>query len=402
MRIFIADKLASFAAGRLQDLGGRVTTETGLSGPALTARLAQLDPEVLVVRSTKVTSADVDAAPSLALIVRAGSGVNTIDLAASSARGVYVANCPGKNAAAVAELTLGHLLNLDRRIADNVASLRGGVWDKKTLGVARGLRGGRIAVLGFGQIGRDVARLAQAFGMRVSAWSRSLTAAEAEALDVDRAETPEKAVAGADAVSVHLALTPDTRKRIGASVFDAMPAGALFVNTSRAEVIDHEALAVAVRERGLCAGLDVFESEPSTSQGVFEDPLRNLPAVYGTCHVGASTQQAEDAVADEVVRIVAAYRSGHPIPNCVNLAVRTGATHVLVVRHADRVGVLATALAVLRQGGMNVQEMQNTIFDGGRAACARIHIVGEPSPEICAQIARDEAVFSVTVTPLSA
>lgn len=398
MRIFIADKLASFAAGRLQDLGGIVTTQTGLVGPAFTERLASLDPEVLVVRSTKVTAADIAAAPSLALVIRAGSGVNTIDLPAASERGVYVANCPGQNAAAVAELTLAHLLNVDRRLADNVASLRAGKWNKKELGVARGLRSRHLAVLGFGQIGRDVARLAQAFGMTVTTWSRPSEAADAAAAGVAFAETPEQAVAGADAVSIHLALTPETKRRIGASVFEAMPMGAIFVNTSRAEVVDHVALRRAVEERGLRVGLDVFDGEPSTGQAEFTDALNTLPGVYGTCHIGASTAQAEEAVAQEVVRLVAAYRAGRPIPNCVNLATRTAATHVLVVRHADRVGVLAHVLDILRQAGINVQEMQNTIFDGARAACARIHVVGEPSAQAVNQIAADEAVHSVTVT----
>ena len=398
MRIFIADKLASFAAGRLQDLGGVVTTETGLTGAALTERLGALDPEVLVVRSTKVTAADIGAAGSLALVIRAGSGVNTIDLAAASLRGVYVTNCPGKNAAAVAELTLAHLLNLDRRVSDNVASLRGGQWNKKALGNGRGLRDRRLAIIGLGQIGGEVARLAQAFGMKITASSYELTPATAAALGIEYAATPEQAVANADAVSVHLALVPETRRRIGASVFEAMKNGAYFINTSRAEVVDHAALARAITEKGLRAGLDVFDTEPSTSQAEFTDTLRDNPGVYGTCHVGASTQQAEDAVAEEVVRIVSAYRAGQPIPNCVNLAGRTQATHVLVVRHADRVGVLAGVLAVLRQAGINVQDMQNIIFDGSKAACARIHLVGEPGKETLAQIAADDAVFAVTVT----
>lgn len=399
MRIFIADKLASFAAGRLQDLGGVVTTQTGLSGAALTARLAELDPEVLVVRSTKVTAADIAAAPSLALIVRAGSGVNTIDLAAASARGVYVTNCPGKNASAVAELTLGHLLNLDRRIADNVASLRAGQWNKKELGAGRGLRDRRLAIIGLGQIGGEVARLARAFGMHITASSYELTPESAAAQGVTYAATPEQAVVGADAVSVHLALVPETKRRIGASVFEAMKPGAYFINTSRAEVVDNAALARAVAEKGLRAGLDVFDAEPSTGQAEFTDALKDVAGVYGTCHVGASTQQAEDAVAEETVRIIAAYRAGQPIPNCVNLATRTHATHVLVVRHADRVGVLAGVLGVLRQAGINVQDMQNIIFDGSKAACARIHLVGEPDAGTLAQIAGEEAVFAVTVTP---
>lgn len=400
MRILIADKLASFTAGRLQDLGARVTVEPGLSGAELTDRLADLDPEVLVVRSTRVTAADVEAARSLALIVRAGSGVNTIDLDAASARGVYVANCPGKNAAAVAELTLAHLLNLDRRLADNVIALREGVWNKKELGNGRGLRTRTLAVLGCGQIGREVIRLARAFGMRVVAWSRSLTDADAEALGVERAGSPEEAVRGADAVTVHLAATPETKRRIGESVFEAMKPGALFVNTSRAEVVDTGALLRAIEQKDLRAGLDVFDGEPAAKLGPFDDPIARSPAVYGTHHIGASTAQAEEAVAEEVVRIVAAYCAGQPIPNCVNLARRTAATHVLVVRHADRVGVLAGVLDALRQADINVEEMQNTVFDGARAACARIAVVGAPDSATLDRIGAVDAVFSIAVSEL--
>ena len=180
MRVLVADKLAPLVPGRLQDLGVAVTVDAGASGDALAKKIAELDPHVLVVRSTQVMAEHVRAGRVLALIVRAGAGVNTIDVAAASARGIYVANCPGKNACAVAELTIGHLVNLDRRIADNVAALREGRWDKKSFGNARGLNGRTLAVLGTGQIGREVIKRAQALGMRVVAWSRSLTDEQAE------------------------------------------------------------------------------------------------------------------------------------------------------------------------------------------------------------------------------
>jgi D-3-phosphoglycerate dehydrogenase len=402
VRILVADKLAAFVPGRLQDLGAAVTVDPNAKDAALTQRIADLDPEVLIVRSTKVTAADITAGKSLSLVIRAGAGVNTIDLGAASNRGVYVANCPGKNAVAVAELTMGHLVNLDRRIADNVAALRAHKWDKKTFGNARGLRGRTLAVLGTGQIGREVIKRAHAFGMNIVAWSRSLMEAEARAIGVSLAATPESAVAHADAVSVHLALAKETRGRIGESVFAAMKPGALFVNTARAEVVDQDALARAIETKKLRVGLDVFAGEPAGATGDFTDSIVDSPNVYGTHHIGASTDEAEEAVGEEVVRIVGAYGAGAPIPNCVNLATRTPATHLLVVRHADRIGVLAGVLGVLREAGINVQDMQNIVFSGGEAALARIGIVGAAPGEALDRMAADPNIFSLSQVPVNA
>ncbi len=397
MRILIADKLAPPVSGRIQDLGAEVSLEPSLTGAALTERIRTFAPEVLIVRSTSVTRADIEASSDLALVIRAGAGVNTIDLAAASARGVYVSNCPGKNAVAVAELTMAHLLNLDRRLADNVAALRAGTWNKKEFGVARGLRTRTLAVLGAGAIGLEVIRRARAFGMRIVVWSHEFGDHDALRENVEWCKTPEEAVVSADAVTVHIALVPETRGRIGESIFAAMKAGAYFVNTSRAEVVDQGALHRAVTEKGVRAGLDVFEKEPKESAGPFEDPIVKLPGVYGTHHVGASTDEAEEAVGDEVVRIVEAFRGGRAIPNCVNLARVTPATHLLVVRHADRVGVLASVLGVLREDEINVQDMQNVVFDGIVAACARIAIDKPPSPETLERLRANPSIFAVSV-----
>jgi D-3-phosphoglycerate dehydrogenase len=402
MRILVADKLAPFVPGRLQDAGAEVIVDPTAKEARLTARIQELQPDVLIVRSTKVTAADLAASGALALVIRAGAGVNTIDLKAASARGVYVANCPGKNAVAVAELTIGHLVNLDRRIADNVAALRAHRWDKKSFGVARGLRGRTLAVLGTGQIGQEVIRRARAFEMRIVAWSRSLTDADAARLGVTRAPTPEDAVRDADAVSVHLALAPETRGRIGESVFAAMRPGAFFLNMARAEVVDQAALVRALESKGLRAGLDVFDGEPSAAQGDVTDPILDHPNVYGTHHIGASTDEAEEAVGEEVVRIVQAYGAGAPIPNCVNLATRTPATHLLVVRHADRVGVLANVLGVIREAGINIEDMQNIVFAGGASACARIGLVGALPADALGRLAADEAIFSISQVGVNA
>ncbi len=217
MNILIADKLSPDTAARLEALGARVTVQPGLSAEALPAALAET--HILVVRSTQVTADAFAAAPQLALVIRAGAGVNTIDVAAASERGVYVANCPGKNTAAVAELAIGLLIAADRGIVDASVALRSGKWRKKHFGAARGLKGRTLGILGYGAIGRAVAQRAQGLEMKALAWSRSLTAERAEAEGVEYAAAPAELAARSDAVSVHVALTDGTRHLIGAEFF---------------------------------------------------------------------------------------------------------------------------------------------------------------------------------------
>jgi D-3-phosphoglycerate dehydrogenase len=397
MRVLLADKLPDQARVRLASGGCTVRSEPGLAPDALIALLREFQPDVLVVRSTKVKESHLSASPSLSLVVRAGAGVDNIEMSAASARGVYVANCPGKNAVAVAELTMGLLVALDRRIAENVADLRAGRWNKKRYSVARGLKGRTLGILGVGGIGLEVARRAQAFGMEVLAWSRSLTPEVAAAYGIRRYETPEDVARRSDALSVHLAYTPETHGFVGESIFREMKHGALFINTARAEVVDEAALLQALDSKGIRAGLDVFGGEPAAAEGAFDHPLAKHPCVIGTHHIGASTDQAQEAVAEEAVRIVLSYQSTGRVPNCVNLATRTAADHTLVIRHRDRVGVLAAMLDLLRQGGINVEEMENIIFEGGEAACARIQVLGAPTADVLERMRAHEDVFSANV-----
>lgn len=397
MRVLIADKLPDQARVRLASAGCVVKVVAGPTPDGLRDAMAEFQPDVLVVRSTKVKAAQLDAAPGLSLVVRAGAGVDNIEMPACSDRGIYVSNCPGKNAVAVAELTLGLILAMDRRLPDNVADLRAGVWNKKKYSAARGLKGRTLGIIGYGGIGAEVARRAQAFGLEVIAWSRSLSDEQAAAAGIRRYATPEDVARRADIVSVHLALTEETRGFVGESVFREMKHGAMFVNTSRAEVIDEAALAAALESKGLRAGLDVFKDEPTGGEGAFELAIGKHPSVYGTHHIGASTDQAQEAVADEAVRIVTSYLQTGRVPNCVNLAVRSAADHTLVVRHRDRVGVLAAILAPLREAGINVQEMENIVFQGGGAACARIQIVGAPPAATLSTLQAHPDVYSAQV-----
>jgi D-3-phosphoglycerate dehydrogenase len=378
MKILIADKFEQSGRDGLQALGCEISFQPDLKDEALVEAISKEQPDVLVVRGTKVTEPMLAAGP-LKLIVRAGAGYNTIDVAAASRRGIYVSNCPGKNSIAVAELAFALILALDRRIADSVIALRSGEWNKKEFSKARGLFGRTLGLVGVGKIGQEMIPRARAFGMPVVAWSRSLTPEKAEALGVERMDTPLEVARAADIVSVHVALKPDTKMMIGADFFNAMRDGAYFINTSRGETVDQQALVDAIHTKGMRAGLDVFAIEPTSAVADFEDPIGNETHVYGTHHIGASTDQAQEAIAAETVRIVKSFKETGQVPNVVNLAQRTPATHRLVVRHRDRPGVLAQVLEAIKAERINVQEMENIVFEGAEAAVARINLDKAPS-----------------------
>jgi len=380
MRVLIADKFEQSGRDGLQSLGCEISFQPDLKDDALVAAIKEIAPDVLVVRGTKVTESMLDAGP-VKLVVRAGAGFNTIDVAAASKRGIYVSNCPGKNSIAVAELAFALILALDRRIADNVIALRKGEWNKKEFSKARGLFGRTLGLIGLGKIGQEMIPRARAFGMPVVAWSRSLTPERAALLGVELKESPKAVASAADVVSVHLALNPETKNLLNADFFNSMREGGYFINTARGEVVNQNALATAMRTRGIRAGLDVYAVEPTSSVGEFQDEIVKEEGLYGTHHIGASTDQAQEAIAAETVRIVKEFKETGQVPNVVNLARQTPATHRLVVRHLDRPGVLAGVLDAIKAEQINVQEMENIVFDGAAAAVARINLDNAPTKE---------------------
>ena len=385
MRVLVADKFEQSGRDGLQALGCDVSYQPDLKDDALVQAISSIGPDVLVVRGTKVTEPMLAAGP-IKLVVRAGAGYNTIDVAAASKRGIYVSNCPGKNSIAVAELAFALVLALDRRIVDNVVALRRGEWNKKEFSKARGLFGRTLGLIGVGKIGHEMIARAQAFGMNVIAWSRSLTPERAAELGVVYKDSPQAVAAEADVVSVHLALNNETRHVINARIFNAMREGAYFINTARGEVVDQQALVEAMRSRGIRAGLDVYAVEPTSATGEFKDEVVKEEGLYGTHHIGASTDQAQEAIAAETVRIVQQFKETGKVPNVVNLARQTPATHRLVVRHVDRPGVLAGVLDAIKSEQINVQEMENIVFEGAAAAVARINLDNAPSEAILNQI----------------
>lgn len=392
MKVLIADKFPESGVSALKDSGCEVIQDSELKDDLLVRAIADTGADVLVVRSTKVTGSMLEAG-RLSLVVRAGAGYNTIDVHTASSRGIYVANCPGKNSIAVAELAFGLIIALDRRIPDNVKDLKEGRWNKKEYGKAKGLYGRTLGLIGLGRIGLEMVPRAQAFGMPIVAWSRSLTAGRAEELGVQMKGSPVEVAANCDVASIHLALKDETRRVIDEAFFQALRPRALFVNTSRSEVVDQAALERAVRSKNIRAALDVFDEEPSAGAGPLEADIFKLDGVIGTHHIGASTDQAQQAIADETVRIIQEYLRTGRAPNVVNLARKSPATHLLVVRHYDRVGVLADVFTKLKAAGINVQETENVVFEGALAAVARIHLdqappsavieaIGAASPDI--------------------
>lgn len=389
MKVLIADQFDDHGIAALKELGCEVTCQPELSADALDQALAESEYRVLIVRSTRVNASAFDAGRSLGLVIRSGAGYNTIDVRAASQASVFVANCPGKNAVAVAELTFGLILALDRRIPDNVRDLRKKIWAKKQYSKARGLKGSTLGIIGVGRIGEEVAKRARAFDMRVLGWSRSLTDDKASQIGIERCANPEELAAASDVLSVHLAATPETDKFVGKRILDSMKPGSYFINTSRAEVVDYQALARVVVENGIRVGLDVFAQEPGASDKSFDDPFTKLDGVvYGTHHIGASTDEAQLAVSDETIAIIRDYLATGRVRNCVNLSQCKIPKSVLVVRHHNKPGVLASVLGELSQAGINVREMENVLCEGETGACAQIRLDQTPTAEVLDRIGK--------------
>lgn len=386
MRLLIADKLHPRAVEELRTLPIEVVYEPELTKETLETTLR--DVGILVVRSKEVTAKAIEGARQLNLIVRAGAEASTIDLKAASKGGVYVANCPGKNAGAVAELVMGQLVALDRRIPDAVLSLRSKRWERTEYGKAEGLAGKTIGIAGFGAIGQEVAVRAKAFGLHPIAWSRGLSPQRAADLGVGHVKTIEELASKSQILTLHLPVNDRTRQLVDKRVLDLLPKRAMLVNVARADLIDYAALREAVKTRGLRAAVDVYPDEPKGGQKDFPtDLFETVPSatggfVYGTPHIAASTDQAQLAIATETVRVIRSFLVDGTVPNCLNVSNVRAARFQLVIRMLDRVGTLANVLSVIKRHGINIEEVTNTVFDGGDASSTKLRLLSRPS-EVC-------------------
>jgi len=398
VKILFADKFQEQYLDEISSAGHQCVFKPDLKGDDLDAEIPGYD--ALIVRSTRVGSETIGASDRLSLIIRAGAGTNTIDKQAAADRGICVCNVPGKNAIAVAEITLGLLLAIDRNIADNVVDLRQGQWNKKRYSKACGLYGRSIGVVGLGEIGLEVAERAHAFGLKVHALHkpnrRPDVQARLTAIDTAFESNLHELAGSCDILSFHVPANEQTKGLIGRDLLAHVRPSAIILNTARGEVVDDAALIEAMDEKGIRAGLDVYNGEPAGGQAEFRAPLAQHPNVYGTHHIGASTEQAQNAIAAEVVRILEAFDGG-TVLHCVNMETQALGSSTLSVRHYDKVGVLAQVFGVLRNADVNVEQMDNQIFAGSRAACATMHVNGVVSPEVQSKIRAIEDVISLTV-----
>lgn len=304
MRVLFADKFPEERHAAVTSRGHQMRYQPDLGAEQLPNEIG--DAEVLVVRSTKVTADAVAAGTKLKLIVRAGAGTNTIDKKAANDAGVHVCNCPGTNSAAVAELAMGLMLAADRRIPQATQALKQRQWNKKEFAQADGVKGKTLGIVGMGAIGRELAQRALAFDMLVAGYD----VVDFQMDGVERVVDLDELLERADVVSVHVPLADATRHLIDARRLALMKRRAILINTSRGAVIDEKALCAAVKDRDLRVAADVFEVEPSSGVGPYEGELALLENVIGTHHIGASTQQAQLAVADEVIAILDDFEHG--------------------------------------------------------------------------------------------
>ena len=402
MRLLIADKLHPRAVEELRALPVQVEYDPEITKETLEAKLPGVG--ILVVRSTEVTAQAIEKSRELNLIVRAGAEFSTIDVRAAAKRGVFVANCPGRNAGAVAELVMAMIIAVDRRIPDAVASLRAGKWERAEYGKAEGIYGKTLGIAGFGAIGREVAARAKGFGLHVVGWSRSLTPAKAADLGIEHAQSIDQLATRSNILTVHLPLNERTRQIIGKRVFEQLPKRAIFLNLARADLVDYGALRDAVKTRGLRAAVDVYPDEPRGTRR-FETDLFSLEStgggyVYGTPHIAASTDQAQLAIATETVRVIRSFLLEGVVPNVVNVQPASAARFQLMVRMVDKVGTFANVLAVIKRHGINVEEVTNIVFEGAVASCAKLRLIQRPSEACLSEIRAFDEVLHVDMVTL--
>ncbi|MBK7498801.1 MAG: phosphoglycerate dehydrogenase [Ignavibacteriales bacterium] len=390
LKVLVADKFPDKYIQQMKDLDLEVIYNPKLGEKDLPE--AALDVDIIVVRSTVVNEETINKGKKLNLIIRAGSGVNNINIAAANKKGIYVTNCPGMNAVAVAELAVGLMIALDRFIPDNVSDFNKGVWNKDKYSKGKGLKGKTLGLIGVGNIGKEVAKRALAFEMNV--YGKDIS--RIEGVQIKDFSEMDQLLPLCDVVSIHLPATPQTKGLFNKQMFSYMKDGAYLINTSRQDVINEDDLLEAVKEKNIRYACDVFKGEPEGKAGEVSSKLMNNPNIYVTHHIGASTEQAQDAVAEETLNIIKKFVHSGVIDHWVNRAKIIDANFQLVVKHYDKPGVLATVLDVIRAGNINIEEIENIIFEGGIAACCTMKLQAAATADMLKQISENANVISIS------
>jgi D-3-phosphoglycerate dehydrogenase len=398
MKILIADALPEGKIEVLRQKGYECIVEPDLTAEQIPEKISGV--EILVVRSTKVISEVFDKSDCLGLVVRSGAGINTIDCQGAADSGIYVCNVPGTNSIAVAELAMGLIISIDRHIPSATADLRESKWNKKIYSDAEGLFGKTLGIVGLGEIGLAVAERARSFGITViakKAQRKPETESRIRSNGIKLVETLEELITESDVISIHLPSGPETKNFVNKDFLKLMKPNSILINTSRGEIVDETALLSSINEKNIKAGLDVFCDEPTNGTGHFSSELAQHPNVVGTHHIGASTQQAQNATVEETIRVIDAFREGNVI-NCVNIAKERVGSSTLTIRHYDKVGVLAEVFAILRKEELNVETMENKIFEGSKAALAIIDVSGDVSENALTQLREIDHIIHVQLS----
>jgi len=378
MKMLVACELPAAAVDQLKTLSSTLIYRPTITTAELREAIA--DVGLLIVGHTRVSPDIVARARTLQMIIHAGPGPGDVAFPEASNQGVFVCDCPDQQATAIAELTIGLMLALDRRLVDNAVALREGRWTRSEFHDARGLAGRTLGILGYGPVGRLVARRAHALDMRVVAWSPSLPACPPDS-HVEFCNWPRELARVADVITVHALSDDDRAVLVDAEFLERMSVGAYLVHVGHPGAVDEAALATAITQRQLRVALDVFISEPAAEQARFRSRLCEMPNVIGTQHIGPLTEQARQATADEVVRIVRAFVVSGDVVNCLNVCDRSPATWQLVLRVRDQVGVMASILEAVRADGINAEEITSRVFSGAKAAWCTIAMDERPSTE---------------------
>jgi D-3-phosphoglycerate dehydrogenase len=340
MKILVADKISPKGVAFLRQQAGFEVVEAYGSTPAQVLDLVK-DVHAIAVRSeTKITREVFAAAPHLKVVGRAGVGVDNVDVEAATERGVVVMNTPGGNTISTAELTFTHILCCARPIAQGAASMKAGNWDRKTLSGVELLRK-NIGIIGLGRIGSEVAKRAQAFGMKVLAYDPYLTPARAAAMQVESVSL-DQLLAESDYITVHMPLTDETNNMIDEAALAKCKKGVRIVNCARGGIVNEKALVAALKSGQVgAAGLDVFETEPLPK----DSELRSAPNIVLTPHIAASTSEAQETVGIEIAEQIADVLLHGAVRNAVNMPSMDATAAKVVAPYLD----LATKLGTLVQ-----------------------------------------------------
>jgi D-3-phosphoglycerate dehydrogenase len=386
VRTLLLENIHPDAVALLTAAGHEIRTmDRALPEEELIAQLA--DVELLGIRSTThVTAAALDAAPQLRAIGAFCIGVNQIDLQAAAARGVAVFNAPYSNTRSVVEIALAEIIALTRRLTDKNHAMHSGQWDKSATG-AHEVRGRRLGIVGYGNIGSQLSVLAEALGMTVFFYD---TAEKLALGTARRCATLEELLEQVDVVTLHVDGRPGNRDLFGEAEFARMRPGSIFLNLSRGFVVDHGALRRHIGTGHLAgAAIDVFPREPRSRGEEFISELRGLPNVILTPHIGGSTEEAQQDIGGFVAGKLRDYAALGRTTLSVNLPPLglgdLDGRYRLVHIHRNVPGVLATINGLLAEHGVNIESQQ--LATVGEVGYAATDIAGAPPAEIVDKLA---------------